>query len=126
MTLNQLLPRTITSIPCWLLLMLAACSNTPRNIPHKEYLLELSGNPGTQCEITNDQEIIGTFTIPTTVSLGSNVGTIEANCTIDNKTVVATAQAADAQCHDKLVVKGPCPKSISTVESVEIVIRQSK
>lgn len=90
------------------------------------YELELTGKPSTQCKITHDQEIIGTFTVPSTVKLGSEVGTVEANCTINNKTVVSKIQAANAQCQDQIVVKGPCPKPTSTVESVEIIIRQSR
>ena len=90
------------------------------------YLLELKGNPDARCEVLNDKKIIGTFTVPSTVNLGSKVGKVEANCTLNNKTIVSKIQAADAQCQDQLVVKGPCPKSTSTVESVEIIIRQSK
>lgn len=122
MTLIQLTTSAVTSAPCWLLLMLYACTN----IPHKEYLLELTGKPSTKCEITNDQKVVGTFTVPSTVNLGLEVGTVEANCTINNKTVVSKIQTANAQCQDQLVVKGPCPKATSTVESVEIIIRQSK
>jgi len=122
MTLLQLTTRPVTSTPCWLLLMLCACTN----IPHKEYLLELTGKPSTQCEITHDQKIIGTFTVPSTVNLGSEVGTVEANCTINNTTVVSKIQAADAHCQDQLVVKGTCPKQTSAVDSVEIIVRQSK
>ena len=90
------------------------------------YELELTGKPSTQCEITHDQKIIGSFTVPSTVNLGSEVGNVEANCTMNNKTVVSKIQAANAQCQDQLVVKGPCPKPNSTVESVEIIVRQSK
>ena len=90
------------------------------------YVVELTGKPSAKCEITNDQKIIGTFTVPSTVNLGSEVGTVEANCTMNNETVGSKIQAADGQCQDQLVVKGPCPKPTSTVESVEIIIKQSK
>jgi len=90
------------------------------------YELELTGRASTECEITNDQKVVGTFSVPSTINLGSEVGKIEANCTMHNKTVVSTVQAADGQCQDQIVVKGPCPKTTSIVESVEIIIRQAK
>ena len=104
------------------LAFLSACTS----VQTKSYILELTGKPSTQCEITNDQKVVGTFTVPSTVNLGSEVGKVEANCTINNKTVVSKIQTVKAQCQDQLVVKGPCPKPTSTVESVEIIIRQSK
>jgi len=102
--------------------LLIGCSN----IPNREYVLELTGTPSTQCEITNDEKVVGTFTVPSTVNLGSEVGKIEANCIMNNKTVVAKVKAADAHCQDQLVVKGTCPKQTSAVDSVEIIVRQSK
>ena len=104
------------------LAFLYACAS----VQTQNYLLELTGKPSAQCEITNDQKVIGTFTVPSTINLGSEVGNVEANCTMNNKTVVSKIQAANAQCQDQLVVKGPCPKPNSTVESVEIIVRQSK
>lgn len=104
------------------LAFLCACAS----VQTQNYVLELDGRPSTQCEITNDRKFIGTFTVPSTVNIGSEVGKVEANCTINNKTVVSNIQAADARCQDQMVVKGPCPKSTSTFESVEIVIRHSK
>ena len=104
------------------LVFLCACAS----VQTQNYVLELDGRPSTQCEITNDRKFIGTFTVPSTVNLGSEVGNVEANCTINNKTVVSKIQVADSRCQDQLVVKGPCPKPTSTVESVEIIIRQSK
>lgn len=104
------------------LVFLSACAS----VQTKSYVLDLTGKPSTKCEITNDQKVVGTFTVPSTVNLGLEVGTVEANCTINNKTVVSKIQTANAQCQDQLVVKGPCPKATSTVESVEIIIRQSK
>ena len=102
--------------------LLMACSN----ISNREYVLELTGKPSAQCEITNDQKVIGTFTVPSTINLGSEVGKVEANCTMNNKTVITKVEAADAQCQDQIVVKGPCPRPTAAVESVEIIIRQSK
>ena len=95
-------------------------------LSNRTYQLELTGKPSTQCEITNDQKVIGTFPVPSTINLGSEVGKVEAKCTINDKTIVSKIQTADRQCQDQLVVKGPCPKPTSTVESVEIIIRQSK
>jgi len=86
----------------------------------------MTGKPPTRCEITNEQKVIGTFTVPSIVKLGSEVGKIEAKCTINNKTVALKIQAADHQCQDQLVVKGPCTKPTAKFESVEIIIRQSK
>ena len=74
--------------------LLIACSN----ISNREYVLELTGKPSAQCEITNDQKVVGTFTVPSTVNLGSEVGTVEANCTMNNETVGSKIQAADGQC----------------------------
>ena len=101
---------------------LVGCANQT----HVYYLLELKGNPDTRCEILNDQTVIGTFTVPSIVDLGSEVGKVEANCTVNNKTVVSKIQAADGQCQDQLVVRGTCPKPISKVEPVMVIIRQSK
>lgn len=102
--------------------LLMACSN----ISNREYVLELTGKPSAQCEITNDQKVVGTFSVPSTVNLGSEVGKMEANCTINNKTIGSKIQAAGDQCQDQLVVKGRCPKPTSKVESVEIIIKRSK
>ena len=101
---------------------LVGCANQT----HVYYLLELQGNPDTRCEILNDKKIIGSFTVPSSVNLGSKVGKLEANCTLNNKSVVSKIQSADAQCQDQLVVKDLCPKPTSTVKSVEIIIRQSR
>jgi len=90
------------------------------------YVLEISGNPETRCKIWNDQRMIGTFTVPSIVELGSKIDEIEADCATDDRNITSTTQSADAQCQDQIVVKGPCPKTTSTVESVEIIIRQSK
>ena len=110
----------VTILGC--LVSLSACTS----VQTPSYVLELTGKPSTLCEITNDQTVIGTFTVPSIVDLGSEVGKVEANCTVNNKTVVSKIQAADGQCQDQLVVKGPCPKTTSTVGSVEIIIKQSK
>lgn len=118
---NRYLKTGGTLIVCLTLPMLS-CSL----IPEAHYVLAITGKPSTQCEITHDQKIIGTFAVPSTVNLGPEVGKVEANCTINNKTVVSKIQTVNAQCQDQLVVKGPCPKPTSTVESVEIIIRQSK
>ena len=104
------------------LVFLCACAS----VQTQNYVLELDGRPSTQCEITNDRKFIGTFTVPSTVNLGSEVGKVEANCTVNNKTVVSKIQAADGQCQDQLVVRGTCPKPISKVEPVMVIIRQSK
>ena len=110
----------VTILGC--LAFLSACAS----VQTKNYVLELTGKPSTQCEITNDQKVVGTFTVPSTINFGSRVGIIEANCTLNNMTIVSQIQAADAQCQEQLVAKGPCPKPTSTVGSVEIIIRQSR
>ena len=104
------------------LVLLSACSS----VPQREFLLEMTGEPSTRCEIINDQKVIGTFTVPSTINLGSQVGKVEANCRINNKPVVSKIQTTDAQCQEQLVVKGPCTKPTAKVESVEIVIRESE
>jgi len=101
---------------------LSACTSV--QIP--SYVLELNGEPFTRCEITNDQKVIGTFPVPSMINFGSEVGKVEAKCTINDKTVVSKIQTANAQCQDQLVVKGTCPKPISKVEPVMVIIRQSK
>ena len=104
------------------LAFLSACTS----VQTPSYVLELTGKPSTLCEITNGQTVIGTFTVPSIVDLGSEVGKVEANCTVNNKTVVSKIQAADGQCQDQLVVRGTCPKPISKVEPVMVIIRQSE
>ena len=95
-------------------------------LSNRTYQLELAGKPSTLCEITNDQKVIGTFPVPSMINFGSEVGKVEAKCTINDKTVVSKIQTANAQCQDQLVVKGTCPKPISKVEPVMVIIRQSK
>lgn len=101
--------------------LLASCASSM-----EQYYLELTGKPNTRCEIKNDTRVVGTFTVPSTINLGSGVGKVEAYCTINNQMVVAKVHAKDPQCHDQIVVKGPCLKPTSTIDSVEIIIRQSQ
>lgn len=110
-----------TYILATLCILTSGCS-----YPFNLYRLELTGKPDAQCKITSNQRVVGTFTVPSSVNLGSKVGKLEANCTLNNKSVVSKIQSADAQCQDQLVVKGPCPKPTAKVESVEIIIRQSR
>ena len=100
---------------------LVGCANQT----HDYYLLELKGNPHTRCEILNDKKIIGSFTVPSSVNLGSKVGKLEANCTLNNKPVASQIQVADRQCQDQIVINGPCPTPTATGEAVEIKIKQS-
>lgn len=104
------------------LINLGGCTNqTPIG-----YVLEISGHPETRCKIWNDQRMIGTFTVPSIVELGSKIGEIEADCAIDDRNITSTIESADAQCQDQIVVKSLCPKLSKTVELVEISVKRSQ
>lgn len=112
--------------------------------PEQQQLLELTGKPNTTCEVLINQKSLGIFSVPATINLGSITGKLEAKCTLDGFVIVPQirsdnhidieakpairndGQPKPRDCQDQLVVKGPCPKPTSKVESVEIIIRQSK
>jgi hypothetical protein len=131
----------------YLLSLTSACSmfqNKNSFPPKQQQLIELTGKPNTTCEVLINQKSLGIFTVPATINLGSITGKLEAKCTLDGFVIVPQIRSdnhidIDAEpairnegepkprdCQDQLVVKGPCTRTTSTVESVEIIIRQSK
>ena len=103
-------------------LVVASCSSVPK----PEYILELGGVQNSSCEVTNDKVLVGTFVVPATINLGSNVGDIEASCVLDDTPVSANILIPKPDCRDQIIVKGPCSQPTASVGSVEIVIRQSR
>lgn len=107
----------------WLaMIMTTSCSFTPKT----QYLLKLEGAPNTSCKITKDHTRIGTYIVPSTVDLGTSIGTIEAACRLGNDPIHAKIRVSETECRDQLVVKGPCSKRTTGVESVEIIVRKAK
>lgn len=121
MEVNMPMKETIQSLGVLIFINLVGCANQM----HVDYLLELNGNPNTRCEILNDQKLIGSFTVPSSVNLGSKVGKLEANCTLNNKPIASRIQVASPQCQNQIIVKGRCSAPTVTVETVEIIVKQS-
>ena len=103
------------------ILATASCSSVPKT----QYVLELGGVQDISCEITNDKVTVGTFVVPATINLGSNVGNIEANCSLDDTSVNAAMSLSVSDCRDQIVVKGSCSRLTGSVGSVEVVIRKA-
>lgn len=110
---------TFTPLVLSALLFAAGCSS----LQEKKYILQLDGAPGTICEITSGQQVVGTFSAPSSVELDSGVSTLNARCKLGDRSVQAKIQTPEADCLDKVVINGECPSPKITNNSVEIHIR---
>jgi hypothetical protein len=107
---------------CLVMTLLISCASSTT----AHYFLELSGVRDTSCEITHNQIPIGTFVVPSTVDLGGNVGTIEAQCRLHTRVVRANVRASEPKCQDQIVIKGPCVTTTTMSGTVDILVKRAR